>query len=219
MINCPPTRVNEPISLVCRGLTVVIIALWCMLCNNGQVLMRSSRSFYVTEQREWQPEREQMEILVTQASNACMQSEKSCDEHEWRCWPGVVPGVCVRVFLDLGQPLCDATVYLLEILCAWYCSQMRDHHKCKRDLACRLNRAPSCAPALHTVQILKQGLPESWQHRSLRVCKNQVVETLLNLLNGILLSVLVQSGKKTKNLKFVLSLKQAKVSSWSFDRR
>jgi len=36
----------------------------------------------VTEQREWQPEREQMEISVTQASIGCMQSGKSRDKHE-----------------------------------------------------------------------------------------------------------------------------------------
>jgi len=43
--------------------------------------------------------------------------------------PGAVQSVCIHVHLELGESLGDAAVYL-EI----------------RDLACRLNSSPSCAP-------------------------------------------------------------------------
>jgi len=53
---------------------------------------------------------------------------KSCDEPEWRCRPRVV---LVYVFiLELGELLCNATGYLLEILCVPCCSQMRDCCRC-----------------------------------------------------------------------------------------
>jgi len=42
---------------------------------------------------------------------------------------GAVQSVCIHVYLELGEVLCDAASYL-EILCAPCCSQMRDHHRC-----------------------------------------------------------------------------------------
>jgi len=42
---------------------------------------------------------------------------------------GTVQIVCIHVYLELGESLCDAANYL-EIICEPCCSQMRERHRC-----------------------------------------------------------------------------------------
>jgi len=113
MINCPLTRANMNAPIVHREPTGIIIVLQHTLCNNAQVLIRTSYCYHwchiamqsVSQiESKWKFQWHKPEQLHS------VSVSRKCDEPKWCCWPGVTPGVCVHVFfLELGKPPCDAT--------------------------------------------------------------------------------------------------------------